>query len=365
MNEIEFLKDLVSIKSFSTNENKQIIEYLKNKFAPFATEISTLTNNTDDRQSLLIGLNTPLANAKEAIVLSGHIDTVIADEKSYATNPYIPTIKDGKLYGLGAIDMKSFFACILANLKVLKGKSKPIILAITGDEETKLEGIKLITDKMKQQNIIPKCSIIGEPTNMDICLSSKSCYEYQVEIFGKGCHSSAPQNGINANYIAARIVLFVEKLNMKINNTSLSCNIINGGEKVNIVSSFAKLVFDIRSPYTNFAEKAISKIKQFISRLQTKYKGCKISITKTLEIPALEKRKSKTIDKTICQFALKEKEFRGGCEAGYLQQVGGDAFVFGVGDLNLAHKPNEFVEIDQLKTYNQKLMQMIDFLCKQ
>ena len=156
-----------------------------------------------------------------------------------------------------------------------------------------------------------------------------------------------------------------KKLNMKINNTSLSCNIINGGEKVNIVSRFAKLVFDIRSPYANFAEKAISKIKQFISRLQTKYKGCKISITKTLEIPALEKRKSKTIDKTICQFALKEKEFRGGCEAGYLQQVGGDAFVFGVGDLNLAHKPNEFVEIDQLKTYNQKLMQMIDFLCKQ
>ena len=62
---------------------------------------------------------------------------------------------------------------------------------------------------------------------------------------------------------------------------------------------------------------------------------------------------------------MKEKEFRGGCEAGYLQQVGGDAFVFGVGDLNLAHKPNEFVEINQLKTYNQKLMQMIDFLCKQ
>ena len=88
MNEIEFLKDLVSIKSFSTNENKQIIEYLKNKFAPFATEISTLTNNTDDRQSLLIGLNTPLANAKEAIVLSGHIDTVIADEK-WKTNTFL------------------------------------------------------------------------------------------------------------------------------------------------------------------------------------------------------------------------------------------------------------------------------------
>lgn len=365
MNEIEFLKDLVSIKSFNTKENKQIIEYLKNKLSPFASEIITLTNKTDGRQSLLVGINTKLKNVSDAIVLSGHIDTVVADEKLYTTNPFAPTIANGKMFGLGTIDMKSFFACILSNLEVLKSKNRPIVLAITGDEETTLEGITLVAKQMQQSNISPAISIIGEPTDMDICLSSKSCYEYQVEILGKGCHSSAPQNGINANYIAARIMLFIEKLNMKINNTSLSCNIINGGEKVNIISSFAKLSFDIRSPYAKFATKAVSKIRQFASRLQAKYKGCQISITKTLEIPALEKRKSKTIDKLIRQFSLKEKEFRGGCEAGYLQQVAGDALVFGVGDLNLAHKPNEFVVIDQLQTYNKKLMQMIDLLCKQ
>jgi len=68
-----------------------------------------------------------------------------------------------------------------------------------------------------------------------------------VEVVGKSCHSSNPLNGINANYILAKIVLKIEELNNKYENTTLSCGIINGGTKVNIVPNFASCVFDIRS----------------------------------------------------------------------------------------------------------------------
>jgi acetylornithine deacetylase len=121
MKELDYLKKLVSIKSFDIYENREIIEYLYKEFSKYAEEIIVLKNDNNDKRNLLISLNVDLKNISNAVVLSGHIDTVPANEKEYITNPYQPVVKNGKLYGLGSIDMKSFFACILANIKKLRG----------------------------------------------------------------------------------------------------------------------------------------------------------------------------------------------------------------------------------------------------
>lgn len=84
------LEELVSIKSYDTKQNKEIINYLEKRFAPFSEEIVKVKSSEDDREGLIIGLNTKLKNINDAIVLSGHIDTVVADEKLYNTNPYCP-----------------------------------------------------------------------------------------------------------------------------------------------------------------------------------------------------------------------------------------------------------------------------------
>ena len=86
------LEELVSIKSFDTKQNKEIIGYLEKRFASYSKEIIKVKSLEDDREGLIIGLNTKLDNVKDAIVLSGHIDTVVADEKLYNTNTYSPNI---------------------------------------------------------------------------------------------------------------------------------------------------------------------------------------------------------------------------------------------------------------------------------
>lgn len=152
MKNLEILKDLVSIKSFDTNSNEEIINYLIKKFEPYAEEIKIINNyKLNKKKNLLIGLNTKTTNINDAIVLSGHIDTVVADESLYKTNPYIPTLIDDKLYGLGTIDMKSYFAIILNNIEELKKIKKPIIIAITSDEETNFEGIENISSYLKEK----------------------------------------------------------------------------------------------------------------------------------------------------------------------------------------------------------------------
>ena len=116
------LKELVAINSYE-NDN-DIINYLQEKFAKFSKEIKIIKNKENENKSILIGLNTKLKDV-EPIVLSGHIDTVAPDFEKYNTNPLDLTIIQDKAYGLGSIDMKSFTAIILDNVKELKSLWSP------------------------------------------------------------------------------------------------------------------------------------------------------------------------------------------------------------------------------------------------
>lgn len=359
MDNMKYLKELVSIKSYDTKENKEIVAYLEKEFSKCATEILKVKNIINNKENLLVGLNCNLKNLSNAIVLSGHIDTVVADEKSYLTNPYQAVEKDGKIYGLGSIDMKSFFAVILNKAEELKKLNKPVVIAITSDEETDFEGVFQITTKMKELGIVPKLSIIGEPTSSNICSESNSCFEYEINITGKSCHSSNPNNGVNANYILAKLLNIVEKLNGKLKGTTISSNVVSGGEKVNIISDNAKMFFDIRTNSLQKCDKLISIISKNIKKLEKKYKGSKIVLENQMKILPLEYKNPKLIETLCKKFNLENYKFIGGCEAGYYQQLGGDAFVFGVGDLALAHKPNEFASISEFEKYQDLLVSVL------
>lgn len=355
--------DLVNIKSFDENQNNEIITCLEKKFSS-GKQIIKIKNDSDNKYNMIVGINTNLQNIENAIILSGHIDTVPADEKNYATNPYQATKINNKIFGLGIIDMKCFFASIIDNLEFLKSCKLPIVVCISSDEETKLNGINKITNTLRKNNIKPYFTLVGEPTSLEFCTKSKSCFEYSVQIYGKSCHSSKPQNGINSNYICAKMINFIEKLAKKYKNTSLSCNIMQGGEKVNIISSYAKINFDIRSTQKKYAEKCIKKITKKSKQLEKKYAGAKIEITNNLYIPALENQSKKLVDKILKKYNKTPIEFIGGCEAGYFCELGGEAIIFGAGDLSLAHKPNEFLDVENYEKYNQMFVQIINEICQ-
>lgn len=362
MKSIEYLQKLISLQSFSTIENTEIIDYLKSVLSPVVQEIKCIKNANNDKMNLLVGVNTPLENVQNAIILSGHIDTVIADESKYLTNPYLGVIKDDKIFGLGSIDMKSFFACILANLESIKKLNAPIILAITSDEETDFKGVDSLTSEMKKLNIQPKLTIVGEPTKSEIYSESKSCMLYKIDVESKSCHSSMPTNGINANYIIANLCLHIEKLCTKFENTVCSSTIIYGGKADNIIPGSATMYFDVRTGLIENINKVLASVNKKMKFLEKKYLGCNLSISNTVSVLPLEKKNPEFITKLCSLLDVPETQFVGGCEAGYYQALGGDAIVFGVGDLTLAHKPNEFAEIPELTSFYEKLEKIINFV---
>lgn len=353
MKNLEILKKLVSIKSFdSCNE---IVDFLKDYLKGKVKEIKIIDNKFG-KKSVLIGINTMLKNI-QPIVLSGHIDTVVNDEKMLNLS-----IKDGKAYGLGVIDMKCFMASIIDKLDELKKIKCPIVVALSTDEETTFTSIKDIICEFKKLNIKPKFTIVGEPTKFQIMTTANGCYEYELEIFGKSCHSSLAYYGINAINVAAKLITFIESEQKAYKNLTSNVGIISGGDIVNRVPEYAKICFDVRTADLNKFQKFMNLINAKIGMLEKEY-GAKIQIEQKYDILPLQCIDYKNIENLAKYFCLGIGKFSGGCEAGYFENIGSPTILFGVGDLAVAHKQNEFLVISDHYKYNNLLVKMIEKIC--
>lgn len=355
---MENLKNLIKINSYDNKEN--IVNYLSDYFKGKVKEISIVKNKENNNKSIIIGINTKLKDINP-IVLSGHIDTVNPDLDKYNTDPLQLTEIDGKYYGLGSIDMKSFTAVIMDNLDELKQINYPIIVCLTTDEETDLLCIKNVLNKLKALNIKPAFTIVGEPTNNQFNISAKGCFEYEVEVFGKSYHSSMVDKGINAINILAKLITFIEEKQREYNDLTSNCGIVSGGNIVNRVPDYAKLVFDVRTLQTDvmvFINEVQGKIKELIKE----YCGCNITLKQTLDIMPLKQQNEQYIATLANKLNVGISNFSGGCEAGYYQNYSGDAIIFGVGDIALAHKPNEYVVKAEYEQYSQQLLKLIKII---
>ena len=354
---MKYLEKLVNIRSDNTCD--QIIDYLKEELISKTKEVKIIEK---EDKVLIVGINTQLKNI-EPVILSGHIDTVSANEQQYITNPYKLTVQGKKAYGLGSIDMKSFTAIILDKIEEIKKIEMPIILVLTTDEETKLKSIEQAINSLKEMNIKPKITIIGEPTKSEFNLSSNACYEYLVKFYGKACHSSKIQQGVNAICACAKLISFIESRQKQYKLTS-NCGVITGGEVVNKVPDFAKITFDVRSIYDKDIKFFMQDIQNYINTLICEYDGLKVELQNELKIPAFNMMENKKIKTIAKQLDIKINSFTGGCEAGYYTQYSGDAIIFGVGDIALAQKPNEYVEIDEYNKYSNKILSVLNEIKK-
>ncbi len=158
------------------------------------------------------------------IYFNGHLDTVRLCS-GWTQPPYDAVVKDGNMYGVGALDMKSGCAIIMEvlaefvkNVSDFRGK---IIYNLVSDEEGPfgLGTTYLINDKKIQ---MADLAIITEPSagfarvkSPSISLGARGGYNYKVKLYGKSSHAAAPELGINALLDAAKLACELEKTEMK------------------------------------------------------------------------------------------------------------------------------------------------------
>ena len=158
------------------------------------------------------------------VMLNGHLDTVPICT-GWTTNPFIPTEIDGKLYGLGAVDMKSGSAVLMNIANYLNSNkdkwSGKVILTLVTDEEGPYG---LGADALINKNVLPPIDVVVscEPSaafSKDdfpvLCLGARGCFVYNVNFHGVSAHASTPEKGVNAMIEAAKFILETRNVVLK------------------------------------------------------------------------------------------------------------------------------------------------------
>lgn len=366
MNNLEILQNLISIKSNLENgDTTEIVDYITSILDDNNIEYLKVKNETGAGVNIIAGVNCGLENIENAIILSGHMDTVSTNSAQWSFRPYTLK-KDGDyLYGLGVCDMKNFLANILASIEELKNvsTSRPLVLCFTSDEETVMYGIKAVVRMLKELNIKPTFTLIGEPSCGRVCDCNKGFYEYEVEVVGKACHSSNPKQGINSIVIMAEIIAELNKLSSEFSDaTTMNIGVIKGGDLCNIVPANCKLRYEMRTFISSDVQKVQNAMKEFYEKLKQKYEGCKINSNLVFEIPAFEKIESE--DTLRIKEYLKDDgvPYKAATEAGFFEMLGTKALIYGAGDIKYAHSANEMLSLTEFNNYREQLIDIVKIL---
>ena len=365
---IKILKDLISFKTISGENNSSLINYCENILSKSGATSFKVFDEDKKRVNLFATLKAKKSNGKEPIILSGHTD-VVPVSKGWSTDPFVAEIKNDKLYGRGSCDMKGFLACSLAFADIFSKSnlSRDIHFSLTFDEETACVGAPLLIKELKKRKITNGICIVGEPTKMKIIDSHKACYEYTTFFEGLAGHSSKPDEGVNAAEYASRYVNKLMSLRNDLKNrepdnsiftppySTLSIGGIFGGIAHNVIADKCHVNWETRPVNKQDGIFLNNEIDNYANELLTemKKKYPNASIRKKIigEIIGFDRIQ----DSKACEFVSsitgdnKREVVSFGTEAGLFQEIGISTVVCGPGSIEQAHTIDEFIELNEIK----------------
>tara|TARA_B100001250_G_scaffold395337_1_gene400138 strand:- start:438 stop:1625 length:1188 start_codon:yes stop_codon:yes gene_type:complete len=365
---IKILTDLISFKTISGEDNTKLIDYCDKILNNVGAKSFRTYDNEKKRVNLFSTLKAKKSNNKMPIILSGHTD-VVPVSKGWSTEPFKATIKEDKLYGRGACDMKGFIACVLAFAPIFSKSNldRDINFSFTFDEETACIGAPILIEELKKKGIKNGICIVGEPTNMKIIDAHKGCYEYTTYFEGFAGHSSQPDKGVSAVEYASRYVNKLIELRQKLKDrvpqnsifdppySTLQIGGIFGGIAHNVIADKCHVNWETRpvvkddgiflnlelDKYVN--ETLLPEMKKVYpnSSINKKIIGEIIGFNRVEKSQACEFVSSITGDNSreVVSF---------GTEAGLFQEIGISTAVCGPGSIEQAHKIDEFIKLEEI-----------------
>ena len=326
-----------------------------------------------------VNLFATFGEGEGGLCLSGHMDVVSVEGQAWSSDPFRADIRDAKLYGRGACDMKGFVASMLARAPALgqRKAGKPVHMALTYDEEQVCRGVPFLIEDLRRAGIMPSGCVVGEPTSMRLVTGHKGGRVYRAHITGASAHSSLAPHAVNAIETAARLATFISDLAAReaksgaravgfdVPHATISCNLIEGGSGPNIVPLSCSFLFDMRVLPGTSADMFFNEIETFVHEVlipQSRRGSLQADILfeNLGDVPALDEAPHSEIHRAV-QALYPGNPFKVafGTEAGFFQRYGVPSVVIGPGSIEQAHKPDEFVPLDELSECDRMLTQLI------
>jgi len=374
---LEILRTLVGFDTVSHNSNLGLIEWVRDLLARQGVA-SRLTYDADRRKANLFA--TVGAPRPGGLILSGHTDVVPVEGQDWTSDPFTLTERDGKLFGRGSADMKGFIASALAMVPDMLAADlpAPIHLALSYDEEVGCFGARGLIADLQEAGFAPAGCIVGEPTLMAPIVSHKGTWRLRCCVRGREAHSAMPTHGVNAIEYAAELVVFMRDIaarfvreethdaDFPVPFSTIQTTTIAGGTAQNIVPNACELVVDLRTmPQTSF-ETLHQEILDFAARLDARMKAAfpetGMQVQFLAGVPAFVVADTAP----IVHYARRLARTQGagkvtfGTEAGLFSQAGIPTVVLGPGSIDDAHRPDEFVSLEQMAACDAFMKRIIE-----
>ncbi|WP_246795181.1 acetylornithine deacetylase [Burkholderia perseverans] len=377
---LPWVRDLVAMDTTSRVPNLGLIETVRDALAARGIE-STLTHDKRDGWANLFATIPAHDGATDGgVVLSGHTDVVPVDGQQWDSDPFTPTIRDGRLYGRGTCDMKGFIGAALALVPEMQAAklARPIHLALSYDEEIGCAGAPLMLAELKRRGLQPGGCIVGEPTSMRPIIAHKGINTYRCCVRGHAAHSSLTPKGLNAIEYAARLICHIRDIadEFRANGpfdelydvpfTTAQTSLIEGGNAINTVPAECRFSFEFRNlptldPDTIFARIDAYARDTLLPKMRREHPDAAIEISKIAAAPGLDADEQAAITELVRALTAdrSQRKVAYGTEAGLFANAGIPSVVCGPGDIEQAHKANEYVELAQLDACEHFLRKFI------
>lgn len=376
-----WIEALVGIDTTSDVPNLPAIELLERAWTAAGARVTRFDRADGQQANLVATFPAADGSAGGGVLLAGHIDCVPVTGQSWTSDPLTVTEREGRLYGRGTADMKSYLAIATALLGELAGRSlaQPLHLAATFEEENTMDGARdlvgqahadgtVVPGAFETLGIDPDIAFVGEPTSMRAISAHKSMNILDVSFTGVAAHSSLPTHGLNAIRYASRFTTwFFEEIidafrldgpfdeGFLVPCSTGGVNTVRGGNAANTIPARVDLELEFRTLPEVDAGPVVDRIALEIASLDAEMKSGHPDAGASMSPRALNHGLAAGTEAAAWQLAValgadaSEEKVTYGTEAGIYERAGMSAVVIGPGDIAQAHGPDEYIELEQIE----------------
>lgn len=373
----DMIRRLVGFDTTSRGSNLALIDFVRDYLDGWGVASELVYDSGRNKANLYATIG---PEDRGGIMLSGHTDTVPVDGQAWDSDPFAVAERDGRLYGRGTADMKSFIAVALAMVPEMRRRSlaTPLHFSLSYDEEVGCIGVRGLIAELVKRPVRPKLCIVGEPTLMQPVVAHKGKKSVRCSVHGIESHSALAHQGVNAVEAAAEVVAFLKQMARRKRDqgpfdhgfsppyTTVHTGTIHGGTALNIVPKECEFVFEFRYLPEDDPDALFGEVKRFAEGLLPEMRAVSaaagIEFAELGDIIGLSTRPDDEVVHLAQSLSGANSigKVSYGTEGGLFQNAGIATVVCGPGSIEQGHKPNEFIALDQVRQCEAFVQRLLD-----
>jgi acetylornithine deacetylase len=386
----EILERLIAFDTVSVHSDVPAMEYLADHMTRhgFATVLPRIDVAGVPQANLVAWAGPPRPGG---LIISGHMDTVpVEGQPGWEHEPFKMEVADARLYGRGTADMKGFLAQCADAARILDRSrlQRPLVFVFTADEEVGMLGAESVAPALQQilgDTPRPTLAWIGEPTSFAVLHAHKSICSFEIKVRGRGGHSGAPDQGVNAIAVMGKVISVLGELQQQRRGARsgefatvfpeaphdvMNLGIVRGGLAVNVIAEECSLKLSYRSLPKSDPLELYSEIGRRLEQIDT-HDYASSNATASIEMgpptvaPAMFSPRGTPLETAL--FEVTGVSSAQGApfatDGAWFARSGIISLICGPGGYEQAHRPNEFIRRDAFERGPAMILQVIEKIC--